>query len=316
MGSDTTATPELNKALAAVQANLPPVAKGETAEVKNKDTGKKMYEYQYAGLDAVSEAILPLLGKNGLAFTAWPTLDDGGRFVLHYALVHESGEERTGVYPLPSQGNPQVVGGAITYARRYALCAATGIAPGGDDNDAADVPEVHMDRARTTARPPADVPSRPTVPGPRTGPEQEQLRHGTVEGTPDDRPAQRTRSPVPDAENPWQNMDPADQPGFPDPADVQKIQIAYQGMNFARTDRQQVINISEQIIGRPLTGPKPGRTHNNLSFNEAVKLRDTLDSLQGDRGLLMERLTGIRQAAAAVGAQNATEGTQEGAGDD
>jgi ERF superfamily len=35
-------------------------------------------------------------------------------------------------------GSPQAMGAAITYARRYALCAATGLAPGGDENDRAE----------------------------------------------------------------------------------------------------------------------------------------------------------------------------------
>ena len=298
---------ELSKALAAVQANLPSITKGETAEVKHKDTGKLQYTYAYADLADVSDAILPLLGKHGLAFTAWPTLDDG-KFVLAYALVHESGEERGGVYPLPASGTPQQVGSAITYARRYCLCAVTGVAPGGEDNDAAGATEVHMDRARTPARPPSDVPSRPVTPGPRAGPELEQLRHGTVEATPDDRRA--GRGPLPD--DPWQDVPPEQQPGSADPKDVQKIQMAYAELKFShRTDRAQLLNISEQIVGHPLTGPNPGRTHNNLSHVDAVKLRDTLQALKGDRGALMERLTGITQAVAATAAQDAAEDGQD-----
>lgn len=301
---------ELAKALASVQANLPAIAKGETAEVKNKD-GKKLYDYHYADLAGVSDAILPLLGKNGLAFTAWPTLDDG-RFVLAYALIHEGGEERAGIYPLPSSGTPQDIGKAITYARRYCLCAVTGVAPGGDDNDAADVPEVHMDRARTTPRPPSDVPSRPVTRGPRTGADHEQLRHGTIEPTPEDRRAQRTRGPVPDDGNPWQDLPPEEQPRTADPGDVKKIQIAYGKLGFdSRTDRAQLLGISKQIVGRPLAAPGHEDSHNNLSLTEARKLRDTLEAFGGDRGALMERLTGITQAVAAVGAQDAAEDTQE-----
>lgn len=296
---------ELAKALAAVQANLPSIAKDAKAEVKNKE-GKFLYDYKYADLTDVSEAILPLLGKNGLAFTAWPTLDDGGRFVLAYALVHESGEERKGVYPLPSSGTPQDIGKAITYARRYCLCAVTGVAPGGEDNDAGGVQEVHMDRARATPRPPSDVPSRPVTPGPRTGSGHEQLRHGTVEATPADRAAERTRGPVPDAEDPWKDLPSEEQPGTADPSDVKGIQIAYGKLKFdTRADRAQLLSISGQIVRRPIT------SHNDLSNVEARKLRHTLESLKGDRGLLMERLTGITQAVAAVGEQDAAEGGQE-----
>lgn len=140
----TTGSNGLYAALAKVQAELPRVAKGRTGEVK-KD-GKKVYDYDYADLTDVSEAIMPLLGKNGLAFTAWPTLNGTGQFVLAYKLVHSSGERDDGQYPLPASGTPQDIGKAITYGRRYCLCAVTGVAPGGDDNDAAGVPAHGMDR--------------------------------------------------------------------------------------------------------------------------------------------------------------------------
>jgi ERF superfamily len=129
-------TPRLNAALAHVQAELPKITKSEKADIPGKE-GKRGFDYKYAGLDAISEAALPLLGKNGLAFTAWPTLIDG-KFVLLYELLHESGEQKGGIFPLAASGKPQELGGLITYYRRYALCAVTGIAPAGEDNDAAD----------------------------------------------------------------------------------------------------------------------------------------------------------------------------------
>lgn len=124
---------ELTKALAAFQAALPHIAKGNTAEVPTKNGGK--YKYDYADLTDVSEVILPLLAQHGMAWTALPTYSEFG-FALHYELRHESGEKVEGYYPLPS-ASPQEIGSAVTYARRYALCAATGVAPGGDDDDAA-----------------------------------------------------------------------------------------------------------------------------------------------------------------------------------
>jgi len=124
------ANPGLNAALAAVQAEYPKVAKGKTA-----DTGT--YSYDYADLASISETVLPLLGRNGLAFIAKPTRNSDGDFVLAYSLVHKSGEREDGQYPLPSSGNAQALGSAITYARRYSLCAITGIAPGGEDDDGA-----------------------------------------------------------------------------------------------------------------------------------------------------------------------------------
>lgn len=123
----------LTAALAAVQAELPDVRKSETATVQTKTGGS--YKYSYADLAAVSKAILPLLGKHGLAWVTKPTITEG-RFVLVYQLRHVSGEMETGEYPLPT-GTPQEIGSAITYARRYTLCSVTGVAPESDDDDAA-----------------------------------------------------------------------------------------------------------------------------------------------------------------------------------
>jgi hypothetical protein len=77
---------QLAAALAKVQEALPHIAKGEKANVGQ-------YSYEYADLTAVSAAILPLLGKHGLAFIAKPTAVDG-KFVLAYSLLHSSGERR------------------------------------------------------------------------------------------------------------------------------------------------------------------------------------------------------------------------------
>ncbi len=123
----------LTAALAAVQADLPIVGKDQKAIVKS-DKGN--YTYKYANLASVSAAILPLLSKHGLAWTTLPTFDDAGRFVLRYELRHISGELLAGSYPLPSTTRPQEMGSAITYARRYALCAMTGVAPEEDDDNA------------------------------------------------------------------------------------------------------------------------------------------------------------------------------------
>lgn len=127
----------LAAALAAFQAEAPTIAKANTADAGN-------YKYKYADLADVSEKVLPLLGKHGLSFSAKPTLTDDGRFVLRYRLLHVSGESDGGDYPL-SGNNAQQLGSAITYARRYTLCAITGVAPGGDDDDGASARDVQVE---------------------------------------------------------------------------------------------------------------------------------------------------------------------------
>lgn len=125
-------TESLTSALAAVQAELPVVGKDHKATVKSD---KGSYTYKYANLAAVTAAILPLLSKQGLAWTTLPEVTDG-KFVLRYELRHVSGDVLSGSYPLPTTSRPQEMGSAITYARRYALCAVTGVAPEEDDDNA------------------------------------------------------------------------------------------------------------------------------------------------------------------------------------
>ena len=122
----------LTAALLALQAELPKVGKDKTADVLMKAGGK--YTYKYADLGTVQDALFPLLEKHGLVWVTNPTVNDRG-FVLHYEMRHGP-DSIVGDYPL-QQGGPQDIGSAITYARRYALCAVTGLAPGGDDDDGA-----------------------------------------------------------------------------------------------------------------------------------------------------------------------------------
>lgn len=150
-----TETKNLAEALAMLMTKLPRIEKANKAEVETKSG--RPYSYTYADLAQVSSAILPVLGELGLSFTAKPTMS-GDRFVLAYRLLHVGGEEDKGEYPLPTGGTPQATGAAITYARRYSLCAVTGIAPEDDDDGAAAQAqhEQHQEtRSRTAWRAPA-----------------------------------------------------------------------------------------------------------------------------------------------------------------
>jgi hypothetical protein len=123
----------LDEAMAIFQANLPSITKDEKATVKS-DKGN--YSYGYAGLDTVSEKVLRELGKLGVSWRCRPTVDESGKFVLAYRLKHVAEGEETGSWPLQG-GTPQQIGSAITYARRYALMAVTGVFPSNEDDDGA-----------------------------------------------------------------------------------------------------------------------------------------------------------------------------------
>lgn len=144
---------QLAAALAAFQGEMPGVGKASSA---NAGT----YTYTYADLADITKAVLPVMARHGLSFSAKPTLTEDGKFVLEYALRHAGGGKDVGRYPLPSTGTPQQVGSAISYARRYCFSAVTGVAPDEDDDGraAADV-ATEYSRPRTQQRP-------QTAPGP------------------------------------------------------------------------------------------------------------------------------------------------------
>lgn len=142
---ERTAKPHLAEALAAFQAEIPRVVKGSKALIAPRDSAA--YSYDYADLGAVTENVLPVLGRHGLSFLCkptWVSKDGGTVFCLIYKLMHTSGEQEVGLWPLPApdRAGPQQLGSAISYARRYAFQAVTGVAPApGEDDDAASAQE-------------------------------------------------------------------------------------------------------------------------------------------------------------------------------
>lgn len=138
----------LAAALAAFQGEMPHVGKGNSA---NAGT----YSYSYADLADITKSLMPVLAKHGLSFSAKPTLNEDGKFVLEYTLRHAGGGRDVGQYPLPTTGTPQQIGSAISYARRYCFSAVTGVAPDEDDDGraAADVPTDYARPARQRSQP-------------------------------------------------------------------------------------------------------------------------------------------------------------------
>lgn len=115
----------VDEALAMFQADPP---------VLTKD--KRAHQSKYADLVQVNAVVLPRLNALGLVWKARPTLLDDGRFVLEYELRHvASGTTESGRWPLKLSENPQQLGSQVTYARRYALLAVTGVAAEDEDDD-------------------------------------------------------------------------------------------------------------------------------------------------------------------------------------
>jgi hypothetical protein len=91
------------------------------------------FKNKYADLTAILEAVRHPLSENGLAIVQTPEIMDGA-FCLVTRLLHSSGQYIAGEYPLPAQATPQQIGSAITYAKRYSLCAIVGISADDDDD--------------------------------------------------------------------------------------------------------------------------------------------------------------------------------------
>lgn len=105
-----------------------------------KDSTNPHFNKKYAGLPQVIDAIKGPLNDNGITFIQTPSIPaiDDVRLVLVTRLLHESGEwiEDTAICPMPKQ-DPQGLGSAMTYLRRYSLAAICGLYQDDDDGEAA-----------------------------------------------------------------------------------------------------------------------------------------------------------------------------------
>jgi hypothetical protein len=103
-----------------------------------KDATNPHFRNKYADLPAVIDAIKSALNDAGIAFVQTGSPSEPGTLHLTTTLLHESGEwiEDTLTMPLP-KNDPQGYGSAMTYARRYALAAITGLYQDDDDGNAA-----------------------------------------------------------------------------------------------------------------------------------------------------------------------------------
>lgn len=243
----STSTAALAAALAKVQAELPRLERDRTVEVETKrgDT----YSYSYVTLANLSAAILPILARHGLAFTALPGVGADGKMCLRYHLLHDSGESLIGEFPISGEGGIQMIGGRITYARRYCLAALVGVAADEDDEG-----RLAGDGDRTAQR---------ARPRPALARQAATSRAGaTPEPADTGRTRQRATRPAP--------------PPLPDsrPDAITAPQRARLMAIFGQIgidDRAERLDISSRIVGRHLTSA------NELTKAEAGRLLDALD---------------------------------------
>jgi hypothetical protein len=97
-----------------------------------KDAKNPFFKSTYASLSNILESIKKPLIESGLTVCQFPSGDHG----LDTIIIHaESGEFLQSDYIMkPAKDDPQGIGSAITYQRRYALAAALGLNIDDDDD--------------------------------------------------------------------------------------------------------------------------------------------------------------------------------------
>lgn len=158
-----------------------------------KDKNNPAFRSKYADLGACIEAVQEALNSNGIALLQ-QTREDATGVTVETVLLHESGESWTsGPLHVPAaKQDPQGYGSALTYARRYSLMAACGIAPEDDDGNAA-------------SRQPANQPSaKPTSPA-------DEIRAGIKRGDASGAASYLAGLAAPALEAIWQQLTPAEQ---------------------------------------------------------------------------------------------------------
>jgi hypothetical protein len=95
------------------------------------------FRSRYADLSACVEAVIDALNENGI-FLLQKNYDCNDGIMCETVFVHESGEMlECGIVHFPAvKQDPQGYASALTYARRYSLMSACGIAPEDDDGNA------------------------------------------------------------------------------------------------------------------------------------------------------------------------------------
>lgn len=122
----------LTKKFMRVLNEVPNFSTDETANAGNRT-------YKYLNLATLLKNIKPIFEKHDIAFSQKVTFNgtgDGRQSIGTVETIIFDGNEQQVVcsYPFFVTGDPQQVGSAITYARRYSLTTVLGIFPDKDDD--------------------------------------------------------------------------------------------------------------------------------------------------------------------------------------
>lgn len=133
---------ELLPALRRAIGKMSNVAAGRVAEVEAKSGAR--YKYSYADIGDLLSEVRPILDEHGLAVGHDIEQPDDHHVTATTVITHDSGEElRRAPVTLPHASTAQAFGSALTYARRYSLTAALGLATDDDDGATAGAAPQH-----------------------------------------------------------------------------------------------------------------------------------------------------------------------------
>ncbi|GAK32117.1 phage replication protein, partial [Weissella oryzae SG25] len=101
-----------------------------------KDANNPFFKSKYVPLENVVEVIDDALKDTGLSYTQEIETTKNNTNIIHTIIIHESGQYMVvdGAELKPTKQDPQGIGSAITYNRRYSLSTAFGIASDTDDD--------------------------------------------------------------------------------------------------------------------------------------------------------------------------------------
>jgi hypothetical protein len=121
------------------------------------------FKSKYADLESLLDAARVPLGLNGLAVVQMPSQDSLGYYV-ETMILHTSGEFISGkTYISPSKNDPQGLGSAITYAKRYGFSSMLGlVGEEDDDGNAASVPVERVYKPQSTTPAKSTAVAHPT----------------------------------------------------------------------------------------------------------------------------------------------------------
>ena len=127
-------------------------AQGTMTNVARKSKG---HNYKYADLAAVMDTVRGPLADNGLAVIQAPVNTDSQMIGVQTRIIHTSGEWIESELFIPVVAwNPQGVGSAITYAKRYSLMSLMGL-PSEDDDAQSAMPKNKGDAVSVPKNTPA-----------------------------------------------------------------------------------------------------------------------------------------------------------------